>query len=247
MDPERIRKSKDTLTHIDRACARLFFDEVEAEFCAECVDAGLCRSDYKKLREFKGKCSPRTFVHTVVNRLVIDCHRTRYGRFRPPKAVKALGPIAEEIYRLICLKGFSFEETYEVLLSKEKVKKGYEDFERCFRNLKDMECPKRLAAKPALRSMDSSNEHHASQEPDPLEAIIEKLDRERRIRAIRIIKEVNEGLSEEEKFLIRLLYVSGQSLSKTATATGLTVKSVKQQRDRLLLRYKAALLQAGIR
>jgi hypothetical protein len=59
--------------------------------------------------------NPSTYLHTVVNSLLMDYQRKVYGRKRVPKVVERLGAWAVAVFKLICWRGYALSEAYDVV------------------------------------------------------------------------------------------------------------------------------------
>ena len=82
---------------------------------------------------------------------------------------------------------------------------------------------------------------------NPLETLIQKLDRERRILALRVIRATTEELPESDQILVRLVFGSGQSLTAAAKIIHLSASAARKRLQTLLITYRKSLLAAGIR
>jgi DNA-directed RNA polymerase specialized sigma24 family protein len=83
--------------------------------------------------------------------------------------------------------------------------------------------------------------------PNPLEAVLEKLDHERRRAAAMIIRETTQKLSNDDQLLLRLVYGSGHSAAAAAKTVGLSPPQARKRLKGLLIKLKQELLAQGIR
>ena len=247
MDPEAIVSSPRTLTSIDAACRRVFRSEIEAEGCGTCVLDGLRSDGFRRLRAFEGRSRVGTFVYALINRLAVDCFRRVHGRPRPPRAVSRLGPVAEAIYRLVCLKGFSFAEAYEVLSCRGEWSGSFEEYADRFDPVRAHPCPERARLVSGEGAGDDRVAEHPDGGPNPLEALLVKLDRDRRIRAGRVIRAVSEELGDEDRLLVRLVYGSDHSVASAARVLGVSPTAAGKRLRRVLTTFRERLLAAGVR
>ncbi len=247
MDPKKILKSEATLRNIEAAGRRRFFDKNEIDECCLFVMDGLKADDYKRLRSFKGRSSLKTYVYTLINSLTIDFHRKKYGRRRFPRRIRKLGKWAEVVYRWVCWQKHSFDDAYEFLLVKREIDWTYTDFLKRVEPIREAPCPEN----PAFLSSDSAAGGAPltipGAEPNPLDALLEKLDRNRRIVACRVIEETTAGFSDKDRLLVKLVYGSDQSAAAAARAIGLTAPAARQRLKKIQLKIKEALLGKGIR
>jgi DNA-directed RNA polymerase specialized sigma24 family protein len=82
---------------------------------------------------------------------------------------------------------------------------------------------------------------------NPLETLLKKLDRKRRIEAIKIIRETTKKLPEKDQLLIRLVFGSGHPMRVAAKIIDLSTAAARRRLKGLLLKYREILLAAGIR
>ena len=82
---------------------------------------------------------------------------------------------------------------------------------------------------------------------NPLEKLIKKLNREKRTRAVKVIRETTADLPENDQLLVRLVFGSEHPVRTAAKVIGLSVSAARRRLKRLLLKYRENLLAAGIR
>ena len=87
----------------------------------------------------------------------------------------------------------------------------------------------------------------ADSEPNPLESLLFKMDREEKVRAGRIIREISATLSREDRLLLALVYGSGRSAALAGKSVGLKPGTARKRLKRLLAQLKEGLLAQGIR
>jgi DNA-directed RNA polymerase specialized sigma subunit len=82
---------------------------------------------------------------------------------------------------------------------------------------------------------------------NPLEILIEKLDRERRINALKIIRQTTETLSEEDRLLVRMVYGADQPVSVAARVMNVSASAARRRLKHILIKIREKLLAEGIR
>ncbi|MGD8264064.1 MAG: hypothetical protein PVJ22_17000, partial [Desulfobacterales bacterium] len=102
MDPEKILSSGDILEKIEAVCKRHFSNENDQNESYVFILDSLKANNFKRLRAYKGKSKLTTYLYSLINSLIIDFRRKRYGRRRIPAGVAKLGTWAEAVYRLVC-------------------------------------------------------------------------------------------------------------------------------------------------
>ena len=115
IDPQKILSSSEILERIEATCKRHFSNENDQNESYVFILDSLKADDFRRLRAFKGKSKLTTYLYTLVNSLIIDFRRKRYGRRRIPAGVAKLGAWAEAVYRLVCWQKFSYDDAYDIL------------------------------------------------------------------------------------------------------------------------------------
>jgi len=247
MNPREILTSENTLKRIETVCRRHFSDENEIIECNLFIIDCLKEDDYKRLRAFSGKSSPTTYLYTLVNRLVTDFRRRKYGRRRIPKRVSDLGAWAEAVYRYVCWQKYSYDDAFDFLLLDGLYDGGYEEFSKKVEPIRQAPCPEN----PKFLSSDDAAaggmRNRAATQENPLDALIEKLDREKRMAAVAAIQETTAGLSQQDQLLIKLVYGSDLSAAKAGRVVGLSPAAARKKLKKLLIQFREALLSKGIR
>jgi RNA polymerase sigma factor (sigma-70 family) len=247
VDPEKILSSSDLLIKIETVCKRQFSAENDQNECYLYVIDSLKADNFKRLRAFKGKSKLNTYLYALINSLVIDFRRKKYGRRRIPAGVAKIGKWAEAVYRFVCWQKFTFDDAYDFLRIDGLYSRSYIDF------IKDIELIKKAPCRenPAFQSIDetpeSSFKNINAESSNPLEFLIQKLEREKRIQAIQVIRETTVAFSEDDQLLVRLVYGSDQSVAAAAKVIGLPASTAGKRLKSLLTKYREKLLAEGIR
>src|SRR5262245_15391764 len=109
------------IPEIDRAvrvvARRYGLSAEDAEDLASDVRVRLIDDDYAALRRFDGRSSLRTYLVTIVHRLLLDDRRRRWGRWRPSAEALHGGPAAVRIEELLYRDGLGLEEAIETVRS----------------------------------------------------------------------------------------------------------------------------------
>ena len=247
MDPEKILSSSDLLVKIETICKRRFSAENDQNECYVYVLDSLKAGNFKRLRAFKGKSKLNTYLYSLINSRVIDFRRKQYGRRRIPAGVAKLGKWAEKVYRFVCWQKFTFDDAYDFIRVDGLYTGSYLQFIKEIEPIKTMPCREN----PAFQSLDETHENALKDNEDdganPLDFLIQKLDRDRRIKAIQVIRETTKGLSQDDQLLVRLVYSSDRSVAAAAKVIGLSASSARKRLKGLLTKYREKLLAVGIR
>lgn len=247
MDPAAILASPEILQKIETVCRRQFSAENDRDECYIFVLDSLSDDNFKRLRAFKGRSKLSTYLYSLINSLVIDFRRQKYGRRRIPAAVSKLGEWAEAVYRLVCWQKFSFDDAYDFLRVDGLYGGSYERFMQESEKIRNAPCREN----PTFKSIDDPGSHPMqninASDANPLESLIAALDRENRIKALSVIRTATEKLPEHDRILVRLVFGSGKPLSAAAKVIDLSASAARRRLQALLAEYKESLLAAGIR
>lgn len=247
IDPEKILSSGEILERLEAVCKRHFSNENDRNECYVFVLDSLRADNFKRLRAYKGKSKLITYLYSLTNSLVIDFRRKRYGRRRIPAAVVQLGKWAEAVYRLVCWQKFSFDDAYDFLKIDGLFEGPYDKFIKEIGPIRNAPCREN----PTFQSLDDPGNRSIQKMNDrdfnPLESLVEKLDRKRRFKALQVIRETTESLSPEDQLLVRLVYGSEQPVSAAAKVTGLSAQAARRRLKGLLAKFREKLLAKGIR
>lgn len=246
IDPKALLASKEILKRIEQVSRRQFPNENDADELYVFLLDELSKDDFRRLRSFQGKSKFTTFFFSVVNALAIDFVRGRYGRRRFPKAVSAHGKLAEYVYRLICWQRYSLQDAYEMSVVSKRFHEDFGAFIAHVDPVRRAPCPEN----PFFASLDDPEgavQELADPAENPLESLLERLDHERRHEAARVIGELTASLPASDRLLVRLRYESDTPVRELARTFGLTKAEIKKKLKSLLTRYRASLLEIGIR
>jgi RNA polymerase sigma factor (sigma-70 family) len=247
MDPAAIFASDDLLLKIEAICGRHFSAENDQNECSVFVIDRLKADNYKRLRAFKGKSRLNTYLYSLINSLVIDFKRKKFGRRRIPSGVVKLGKWAEAVFRFVCWQKFSFDDAYDFLRVDGLFTGSYIEFINEIEPIRRAPCRENPVFQSINETHESSLQNINDGGSNPLEVLIQRLDRERRIIALKIIRDTTAGLPEIDQILVRLVYGSDQSLPAAAKVIGLATSTARKRLKRLLTKYREKLLAEGIR
>jgi RNA polymerase sigma factor (sigma-70 family) len=247
IDPAIILSSSDILERIEAACKRHFSNENDRNESYVFILDSLKAENYKRLRAYRGQSKLTTYLYSLANALIIDFRRRRYGRRRIPVGVARLGTWAEAVYRLVCWQKYTFDDAYDFLQIEGLFEGSYEQYLKEIVPLRNAPCREN----PAFHSFDERDatalQTMPSPSDNPLEVLIAKLDRQKRVKALKIVRETTEALPQEDQLLVKFVYGSEQPLKTAAHIIGVSVSSARRRLKRLLSRYRERLLAEGIR
>ncbi|GFK92251.1 hypothetical protein NNJEOMEG_00073 [Fundidesulfovibrio magnetotacticus] len=220
-------------------------------------------NDWRRLKEFQGNCSFKTFLRAVAVRLLEDFARARFGRRRPPKWLLLKGGFWERLFRLLCLEGLGRQaavETYDALSPGAPGRRALLD--ACTAILENI--PDCGSSAPRETSLDDAPEPPAPSEPcahqhDP-EDILAIRERVAFLQAFRLCLDLpgEDGpdpdpefarrvletmrprleLTAEERLFLRLVHQDGLGVSEAGRMLGLGQDQAHGRMRRLLGRIK---------
>jgi RNA polymerase sigma factor (sigma-70 family) len=205
------------------------------EFQAE-VSLAFIQHDYRILARFQGRCSLRTYLVVVVERLFIDYRRRFWGNWRPSKTAKRLGSHALELEVLIHRDGRPVAEAVDL------VRAG------CG-NAATREELTALAERLARRGARSAvvSEIPSDVSAGDLASPEVALDgATTAARTQEVVTRVMGTLSDEDRLIVRLRFEDGASVVAIARALQTEQKPLYRRIERLLVVFRAALAAEGI-
>lgn len=242
-----------------------------AEEAVLAVIDGLEKDGWKRVREFQGEASFKSYLRVLVLRLFEDFARKRFGRLRPPAWVTKLGGIWPRLFAALCL------EKNDVLSAVELVYQGLaipakdgQDGEKVKEKKSSIEdaAYTLLGRIPDCGSLtgEVSMDKEADQGGVADTATAEDVETRQGRELIEVIFQVVLGrgtgdngskvadklnllrisLSPEEKLLLKLCYQDGLNVSKAGAMLGLTRFQAHGRMKRLMERLRAEFERVGL-
>jgi RNA polymerase sigma factor for flagellar operon FliA len=220
---------------IRSVCARRALFGADAQDFTSIVKYRLIENDYEVLAKFKGLCSLRTFLTTVVTRLYLDFQVQRFGKWRNSAAALRMGPVATRLERLIHRDKLSFDEACSVLASDGRVTESRDALYEIVLKLPQRPRPWRDSA-PA--------------EPNAGPAATLNVERAERqelaLRTFTVIRSSLARLPGRDRLLLRMTLVEGLTVAQVSRALGLDQQALYKKREALFRSLRADLEAAGI-
>lgn len=91
------------MSAVDKLADRRFGGGPIAEEASTYVIEYLSADDWRKCRQFQGNSKPTTFLYTLASNAIEEFSRKRFGRPRPPKWLDDLGDLWVKLWRSLCL------------------------------------------------------------------------------------------------------------------------------------------------
>jgi RNA polymerase sigma factor for flagellar operon FliA len=198
------------------------------------VQLKFLESGYEAFARFDGRSSLRTYLTTVVWRLLLDWRTAAYGKWRPSAAARRLGAQALLLDRLLNRDGLTVDEAIQVA---SRAPEALAD--HVLRLIADR-LPRRrrhiLVADDALQLV-------AREFPDPVEA------RERAVKARRTriaLGHAFNQLKPEEQRLMSLRFRQSLSVREIASLLNVDAKRLYRTFDRLVGKLRRDLGASGV-
>lgn len=210
----------------------------EAEELASCARLKLVEQDHAVLRKYTGASSLRTYLVTVLTRLLLDQRRKRWGKWRPSLAARRLGPVATRLEELLQRDGRSFDEAAGILRSEGPAPPDAE-LRGLASRIPDRE-RRHFTAESALGQI--------SVPAEVAEAAVVSRERHETARALeRRLGEALAALAPQERLILRLRFDDGYKVGEIARALRLEEKPLYKRIERLLERLRKGLEARGVR
>jgi len=245
MSPATVLTEEGNLERLESVCRRRFGDSPEADECYLYILDKCREDDFRRLRDFAGRSSLRTYLYTLFNNLAADFKRARYGRKRIPQLVIALGAWAEAVYTLVCWQKYSYADAWEIVTLDNLYNQPFNRFLTDIEELHKAPCSENPRF---LSTDDDSAEPLAddSKNRNPLEAFFEKLDREKRLRAAKVVRAFSSTLEPSDQLLLKLIYGDNHTIAAAGRLLGLSSMQAQRKLKKLLSTCREMLLKEGI-
>jgi len=259
--------------YIESLSRKRFHYLVTAEEAYAYVMEKLEADDYRRIRTFSGRRARfRTFLTIVVNRLLIDFRKKKYGdTAKPPKWIAACGGLYIQIFEMVCKEKCSVSQAVDTICDEyqysrylDKIRKRtcVLEVERIATEIITRIRSCRDVAAESDLPIDSVPE---SQLPQKTEDELILTEKEAIIKAIvdivlnphacqtaspiaLVLEQFRNtlDLSSEDRMLLKTVYLNGYSVSKAARALGLENKKPHKKHNTLLAKVRGAFKATGI-
>lgn len=201
----------------------------DAEDFAQHVHLHLMERRYAALTAFGGRSSLRTYLTVVVRRILLDWRNHRFGKWRPSRQAKRLGPVAVLLDRLMSRDGHRSEEAVAMLKGRPS----------CTQSQPLRDLASRLPRRRRVQTVvPETFEGLAAAFEDPVEAA--QATEARRL-AMRRLRRACRQLSEDDRRLLALRYHRGLSIRDIAGGLGLPDKPLYRRMERIVASLRRAM------
>lgn len=231
------------LSWIDRAasfaCSKKGVRGADAEDFAAQVRMALIEDDYGVVRRFDHDSEFKTYLSTVIMRLLVDFQRGLGGRWRASAAARRIGPPADELERLVHREGFTLPQAGEKLRTEGRTALSDAELARIFGQL-----PHRAPLRPEVQEPVTGLDGRGDARAD--ERVIESEAGSRRAEIMRALKAAMEQLDPEDRMIVTWHYAEGHTLADVARTLRLEQKPLYRRVPRLRARLLDLLERAGL-
>jgi RNA polymerase sigma factor (sigma-70 family) len=222
----------------------------------------LQENNWERVRKHTGSGSMKAYLNRVIQRLLHDFARKKFGRKQQPKWLDAQPPFWKKVHRLLCLERFSVQDVMQLL--GEEVPGGRTDSSLreaiTVIRTKDRDCGRSLTITESVSLQDvpepsvkGTNGDELARHCDLVEMVYRHLtDKEPdapEATPLTAAAQVLSGdlvLESEERLLLRMIFEDGMKVTQAGRMLGLSAHAIHGQLRRLLARIKAAMEQSAL-
>jgi RNA polymerase sigma factor (sigma-70 family) len=211
----------------------------EAEDFAAWMRMKIMEDDYAILRGFRGQSELRTYLASVVVRNFFNFNRARRGRWRPSAAAERLGTPARDLEQLLHRDGYTLAQAGEKLRTAGRTTLSDAELARLLDRL-----PSRASLRPVEESWGMLNSTAGTSRAD--ERVVAAEAKARRDEMMGSLQMALKQLDLEEQLIVRMYFADGMSLADVARTLHLEQKPLYRRVDRLRVRLRTLLEDAGL-
>ena len=164
--------------------------------------------DYAVLRQWRRECSLQTYLTAVITRLFLDLRNQEWGKVKPPAMARRLGTVALTLWRLTHRARLTFDEAVKTLQADHGVTATRDQLWDMF---------SRLPAPSRRYFVEVDELAEMEQQGADAEVLVRQLERRQLAsRVERGLGRALEGLSDEERLILKLYFHDGMFLAGIA-------------------------------
>lgn len=240
--------SSDTILElIQKKCQGNFSDQNDQDECYLFILNELEADNYSRLCRYYSESRSIAYMSTLINNLVVDFSRKKYGRRRFPALIKRLGEWAEAVYRYVCWQKWTYADAYDFLQVDNLYKRSWDEFLMDIEEIRTVPCSQNPQFVSPYTNDNDMFETMPTKELNPLDMLIENLDLETRRIAIEVVRDTLNVMPEKDRLLISLVYGDDHKKSQAAKILGISTQKADRRLKSLLLNIRENLLKKGIR
>lgn len=229
----------DVIEQVVRAVARRYrLSAADTDDLRSHVHLKLLENDHAILRKFGGRSSLKTFLTTVVTRLLLDMRTARWGKWRPSAAARRLGPVAIRLEQLLSRDGMTFEAAVETIRQNDGTPVTDAELD---------EMRRYLTIRPRRREASESELDGMAAPEQPIDEGLQAEERARLADRIACaLPKVLETLDPQDKLLVTMSLIDGLQIATIARVLGVEQKPLYPRLKRILVQLRRALEAEGL-
>jgi len=209
----------------------------EAEDFASDVKVRLLENDCAILRKFEGRSQFKTYLTTVISRLLLDYRTAAWGKWRPSEEARRRGEVAILLDRLLSRDGLSLDEAFEVMRTNHGVTLTRRDVETLAASF-PVRVKRRFEDEQVLANLPSLAE-------SPEDAVANEEHMSERERLSRALAKVMSRLDPQDRLILALHYRDGRKVTEIAQLMRLEQRSLYRRVERILKQLRQILEEEG--
>lgn len=218
--------------------SRYHLTAFDADDFASHVKLKLVESDYAIFKKFQGRCSLRSYLTIVMNRLFLDYRTSSWGKWRPSADARRGGPALVLLEQLLVRDGYTFEQACELLRTNHRVALDTPTLSRM------------AAALPARTRRRFESEDVLMNVPAPERGADEQLaDRQHQADVSQLFETLNQAMAEldpQSRLIVALRFEDGRTVAEIAALLRLDQRALYRQFERVLKEVRAVLEKRGV-
>lgn len=220
-------------------CRRYGLPQDEADDFVASVHVKMVQDDYAVLQKFRGQSLITTYLAVVIAMEMREYRVKKWGRWRPSAAAMREGPVATRLESLIHRQGLTLAAAGNVLRSSGETTQSDRELGLLLA---------RLPRREPLRgiSMGADPLVVVSSEDSADDTIVREARTETQQATERALGRVLDGLSVEDRLIVRMRFWEGMSVADISRALNLPQKPIYRRLDRLLVHIRRELEAAGV-
>lgn len=200
----------------------------------------LLEDDCRKIREFKGGSSYKTYITVVISRILID--RIRSGRrWKPSQKAMDMGEDAVILEELIYRRNYSFEQAYSTLTTNHGSSISRD---RAYEIVTLLQRRYVRSKRPRVVELVDNISDNRDTAPDMV--VVNKEISKKKDRLENVIKEIREFLSNEERLLLRMRFEGNIKISEIARVLKRERNYVDKKLKKIFVEFREDLLSRDI-
>lgn len=214
-------------------------EDMADEYCSHVYEK-LIENDYKKIREFKGKSSYKTYLTVVITRILIDKIRSG-GRWTPSQKALKMGKTAMMLEELVFRNNYSFDQAYNTLITTHN---NSISREKAYEIVTELQRKRVISARPKETELVDNISDEKVSFPDNEVENKETLNKKTLLN--NIIQEIRMALSNEERLLLKMHFEDGIKVSVIARVLKKERRYIDSKMSSILHKFKQDILSRDI-